>query len=97
MVGYDVDQARVSALGIENDATGEIKPNDWSSVASIKFTADKKLLSDRNCFIVTVPTPVDAYNRPDLTFLEKASELVGEFISDGNIVIFESNRISRGD
>ena len=90
VVGYDVDQSRVTALGIENDATGEIKPNDWSSVASIKFTADKKLLSDRNCFIVTVPTPVDAYNRPDLTFLKKASELVGEFISDGNIVIFES-------
>jgi len=96
-VGFDINQNRVNELNNGHDRTLEISDEDLkatlsnvSETASFKCTTNLEEIKDCNYYIVTVPTPTDKNNRPDLTPLYKASETVGKVLKKGDIVIYES-------
>lgn len=89
-VGFDVKPARLEALRNGEDATLETSPEELKAAKFLKYSCDPDDLRDRDIFIVTVPTPVDKYNRPDLMPLYKASETVGKAMKKGTVVIYES-------
>ena len=90
VVGFDVNDVRVPQLNDNNDITGEVESSILKNLSNLNITNSEKKLQFNNIYIVTVPTPIDNNNEPDLTFLESASELVGRFIEKGDIVVFES-------
>ncbi|OUU21839.1 MAG: Vi polysaccharide biosynthesis protein VipA/TviB [Candidatus Endolissoclinum sp. TMED37] len=90
VIGFDIDTKRVKSLSDGVDETCEIEPFELGSAKNLVITSDKSKLCDAEVYIVTVPTPVDSANDPDLSALEKASLLVGNNLSDGNVVIYES-------
>ncbi|MFP4696959.1 nucleotide sugar dehydrogenase, partial [Thiohalospira sp.] len=90
VVGFDVNAARVAELRAGHDATREVEPDELAAATGLTCTDDPAALAECNTFIVTVPTPVDEYKRPDLTPLEKASETVGARLHPGDVVIYES-------
>ncbi len=89
-VGFDINPGRLEKLRQGVDVTLETSTEDLKASKHLKFTCDLEDLKDSDVFIVTVPTPVDKYNRPDLTPLYKASETVGKALKKGAIVIYES-------
>jgi UDP-N-acetyl-D-galactosamine dehydrogenase len=89
-VGFDINQARVDELKGGTDSTLECTSEELAAAASLTYSMNIDDLNDCNVYIVTVPTPVDSSNRPDLTPLIKASEAVGKVISKGDVVIYES-------
>ncbi len=89
-VGFDINPGRLEKLRQGVDVTLETSTEDLKASKHLKFTCDLEDLKDCDIFIVTVPTPVDKYNRPDLTPLYKASESVGKAMKAGAIVIYES-------
>ncbi len=90
VIGYDVNPARVAALRASNDATGEVSPGQLQAATGLQITHDAEALSRCRIYIVTVPTPIDAHKRPDLTPLIRASETVGRVLKRGDVVVFES-------
>jgi len=90
VVGFDIKQGRIDELKGGRDSTREVAPAELAEARQLGFTADAEQLRGCNVFIVTVPTPVDSAQRPDLTPLIKASETVGKFMPKGAIVIYES-------
>lgn len=90
VVGFDVDPARIEQLGKGVDRTLEVSSEELTSARHLTFTKDAADLRDCRFFIVTVPTPVDEANRPDLSPLIKASESIGKVMRKGAIVIYES-------
>lgn len=90
VVGFDINKKRIAELQDGHDHTLETSSDELKEAAKLAFTSNAQDLSDCSVFIVTVPTPVDKANRPDLTPLIKASETVGKVLRDGAIVIFES-------
>ena len=90
VLGYDVDQTRVTELQSGSDSNLEVSDRDLSSAESLTYSGTVSDLEDCNVYIVTVPTPIDEFNQPDLTSLLKASEMVGSVISDRDVVIYES-------
>ncbi|SDF30989.1 nucleotide sugar dehydrogenase [Cellulophaga baltica] len=98
VVGFDINKQRVNDLNTGHDATLEV--DDKTLNAVLKKSSDSELglycsysiedLKDCNYYIVTVPTPVDKNNRPDLTPLYKSSETVASVLKKGDIVIYES-------
>jgi len=91
-IGFDINQKRVDALMQGIDDTLEISDKILSEAIENGFlcTTNLELIKDCNFYVVTVPTPVDKNNHPDLTPLIKASETVGKVISKGDIVVYES-------
>jgi UDP-N-acetyl-D-glucosamine/UDP-N-acetyl-D-galactosamine dehydrogenase len=89
-LGFDVNGQRISELKESMDRTREMSPEELKSAAHLTYTNNEGLLRSCNIYIVAVPTPIDVYNRPDLTLLLKASETVGRVVSRGDIVIYES-------
>ncbi len=90
-VGFDINEKRVQELKSGSDSTLEVSPEALKEVeGKLEISCDLKSISDCDVFIVTVPTPVDRYNQPDLTPLRKASETVGQVLKKGDIVIYES-------
>lgn len=89
VVGYDADASRLAALKAGNDKTGEM-PAEILSRSGLKFADSETDVSESNLFIVTVPTPIDADNAPDLSALRAASHEVGRVIRPGAVVVFES-------
>ena len=89
-VGFDVKEGRLARLREGCDDTLETSTEDLKAAKRLVFSSDKELLRSCDVFIVTVPTPVDKYNRPDLTPLLKASETVGGAIRPGGVAVFES-------
>ncbi|RYG09856.1 MAG: nucleotide sugar dehydrogenase, partial [Burkholderiales bacterium] len=90
VIGFDIDVKRIRELQSGHDRTLETTSEELAEAAQLAFTANAQDLSNCTIFIVTVPTPVDTANRPDLTPLVKASETVGKVLRGGAIVIFES-------
>lgn len=91
VIGFDINQPRIDELEAGSDRTLEVEDELLASVRSnITYTADIEQIKDCNIYIVTVPTPIDKVNRPDLTPLIKSSQTVGQVISAGDIVIYES-------
>ena len=88
--GFDVKQSRLEALRRFEDVTLETSAEELKSARRLIYTDDPEKLRDRDIFIVTVPTPVDKHNRPDLLPLYRASETVGKVMKKGAIVIYES-------
>jgi UDP-N-acetyl-D-galactosamine dehydrogenase len=89
-LGFDINSRRVDELQRHNDQTREIDEQTLRAVDKLKFSSDPAALSGCNVFIVTVPTPIDEYKRPDLNPLESASRIVGAAIAPGCVVIYES-------
>jgi UDP-N-acetyl-D-galactosamine dehydrogenase len=89
-LGFDINAARVAALGRGRDATLEVSREELKAASRLSYTSDLKALKRCNVYIVTVPTPIDQYKRPDLTPLERASDTVGQVLSKGDIVVYES-------
>lgn len=88
-LGFDIDAARIAELASGHDRTGESGIEELSGAAAA-FSVDEKLLDESNTFIVTVPTPIDHNNVPDLRPLESASRTVGRHLKRGDVVIYES-------
>ena len=90
VVGFDINQRRIDQLKAGNDYTLETTSEELASAQHLSYTTQIEDLRACNCYIVTVPTPIDNYKRPDLTPLIKASETVGKVLQKGGIVIYES-------
>ncbi|MEO7149995.1 MAG: Vi polysaccharide biosynthesis UDP-N-acetylglucosamine C-6 dehydrogenase TviB, partial [Rhodanobacteraceae bacterium] len=89
-LGFDINTTRIAELGQHHDHTLEVSPDELRSVEHLRYSAEVADLVACNIFIVTVPTPIDAFKRPDLGPLESASRTVGRAIQRGGVVIFES-------
>ena len=89
-VGFDLKNSRLEALRRFEDVTLETSVEELKSAKKLSYSSDIDDLRDTDIFIVTVPTPVDKYNRPDLSPLIMASETVGKSMKKGAIVIYES-------
>jgi UDP-N-acetyl-D-galactosamine dehydrogenase len=90
VVGFDINAARITELRSGKDSTLEVAPNDLAAATQLSFSNQTEDIADCGIFIVTVPTPIDKANRPDLTPLIKASETVGKVMQPGSLVIYES-------
>jgi len=89
VVGFDISKRRISALKSGHDTTGEIDDNRIAG-SSLKISGDPADLALATVYIVTVPTPIDSVNRPDFGPLKSASEIIGNYLKRGDLVIFES-------
>ncbi len=89
-IGLDINTQRIEELNSGFDRSLECTKEEMDLAGKLSFSADSLDLKDCNVYIVTVPTPIDGYNRPDLTPLVKASHSVGKVLSAGDIVIYES-------
>ncbi|MCB1581749.1 MAG: nucleotide sugar dehydrogenase [Xanthomonadales bacterium] len=90
VVGYDISQPRVDELNQNQDHTQEVSSEALQAAKNLKFTADEIGIAEANHYIITVPTPVDENNTPDLTPLIQASETIGALLTRGDTVIYES-------
>ena len=90
VVGFDIYQKRIDELNNGQDHTLEVSPDELKLAKKLQYSADLNDLKTCNFYIVTVPTPIDQVNRPDLTPLKKASETIGQVLSKGDIVVYES-------
>ena len=90
VVGFDINSARIAELRSGHDKTLEVERGELAEAALLSFASDPADIAACNVFIVTVPTPIDAHKRPDLTPLLRASETVGSVLKPGGIVVYES-------
>lgn len=90
VVGFDIDDSRVSELRLGVDRTLEVSEEELSSAIQMQFTSNPFELKNAQIFIVTVPTPIDGANRPNLRPLINSSKTIGEALKIGDLVIFES-------
>ena len=90
VIGFDIKPDRIRQLREGHDHTREVDREELAAAQHLEFTSEAKALRGASVFIVTVPTPIDAHKRPDLTPLLKASETVGSVLKKGDIVIYES-------
>ena len=90
VLGFDINPKRIGELKVGHDLTLETEPEELLAAGHLVFSSNSDDLRACNCFIVTVPTPIDKYKRPDLGPLIKASETVGKVLKTGDIVIYES-------
>lgn len=90
VVGFDINQQRIAALKAGHDATLEVSDEELTHSVHLSYSAEIDDLKACNTYIVTVPTPIDAHKKPDLTPLIKASQTIGKVLKRGDIVIYES-------
>jgi len=90
VIGFDINEKRIAELRSGYDHTLETEVEELQAAKFLRFTTQIEDLRACNCYIVTVPTPIDEYKRPDLTPLVKASETVGKVLKRGDTVIYES-------
>lgn len=92
VVGFDIMKSRIDELNGGHDKTLELEDDKLATALKngLKFTCDINDLKDCNFYVVCVPTPVDKFNRPDITPLIKASQSVGSVLKKGDIVVYES-------
>jgi UDP-N-acetyl-D-galactosamine dehydrogenase len=89
-VGFDVNATRIKQLAARRDVTLEVSGRELASATRLKFTTALADLKRCRVYIVTVPTPIDEYKRPDLLPLTRASESVGKVLKKGDVVVYES-------
>ena len=90
VIGFDINNARVEQLKSGEDVTSECSVDQLKAAKNLKYSSSLDDIRDAQIYIVTVPTPIDGVNRPDLRPLEKASRTVGGVLKVGDIVIYES-------
>ena len=89
-VGFDINKARIAALKKGNDHTNEATNEQLRSAHQLNFSAEIDDIKACNIYIVTVPTPIDEFKTPDLNPLRSASQMLGEILKKGDLVIYES-------
>lgn len=89
-IGFDINQVRVDELNSQIDSTLEIDADAFRSSIHLEFTSNTDSLGSCGVYIVTVPTPIDSVNRPNLSPLRKATETIAQVLKQGDIVIYES-------
>jgi UDP-N-acetyl-D-glucosamine/UDP-N-acetyl-D-galactosamine dehydrogenase len=90
VIGFDINSQRLDELKLGFDRTKEVSKEQLIGASRLIFTNQEQDLSSCNFYIVTVPTPIDINNKPDLRPLIAASKLIGRYLSKGDIVVFES-------
>lgn len=90
VIGFDINRKRIAELEGGEDHTLELTQEELKHAKFLKYSAETNCLNSAQVFIVTVPTPIDSANRPDLTPMIKASETVGQALKKGDVVIYES-------
>ena len=89
-LGFDINKTRLQQLKSGHDSTLEVTDAELAGASYLKYTTDVQALSDTQIYIVTVPTPINEHNQPDLIPLIKASKTIGKTLKYGDIVIYES-------
>ena len=89
-IGFDVNELRIKELLTGKDSTLETTPTELKEAQLLNFTSDPEGIQNSNIFIITVPTPIDEYKKPDLRPLENASRTIAKFLKKDDIVIYES-------
>ncbi|MBX3303984.1 MAG: nucleotide sugar dehydrogenase, partial [Nitrospira sp.] len=89
VIGFDVNKKKIDELRKSIDRTGEVSGKDLASTR-VQYTSEPADLKKADFIIVAVPTPINEALQPDLTALQKASELIGRNLSPGSIVVYES-------
>ncbi|WP_438462268.1 Vi polysaccharide biosynthesis UDP-N-acetylglucosamine C-6 dehydrogenase TviB [Marinomonas sp. PE14-40] len=89
-LGFDINQSRVDELKAGIDSTLEVDEFELKNIPLINYSSDVSDLHHSDFYVITVPTPIDAHNQPDLTPLIRASEMLGAVLSKGDIVVYES-------
>ncbi len=89
-LGFDINAGRIRELAGGWDRTLEVDRDELASAPLLRYESDPAALRDCNTYIVTVPTPIDEHKRPDLTPLQRASELLGMVVKKGDVVVYES-------
>ena len=90
VIGFDIDKKRIDELESGKDITLETSGDELREAEYLRFTVDPADLKSANCYIITVPTPIDEHKRPNLLPLILASRTIGEVLDPGDIVIYES-------
>jgi UDP-N-acetyl-D-galactosamine dehydrogenase len=90
VIGFDINQKRINELKSGHDLTMEVTAEELAAAKHLNFSTQIQDLDACNCYIVTVPTPIDEHKQPDLTPLFKASETVGKVLKKDDLVIYES-------
>ena len=86
VIGFDLDEIRISELNDKYDRTNELSGQDLSDLKNFKITTNENAIANSNIYIVTVPTPVDKNNKPNLNPIISASEMIGRFLNKNDIV-----------
>jgi UDP-N-acetyl-D-galactosamine dehydrogenase len=89
-IGLDVNSARIEELKNGTDSTLEVEPEELAQATQLTYSSQPEDLKQCNLYIVTVPTPIDEFKRPDLSPLIGASKTVGKLLSSGDVVVYES-------
>ncbi|MCZ6658073.1 MAG: Vi polysaccharide biosynthesis UDP-N-acetylglucosamine C-6 dehydrogenase TviB [Gammaproteobacteria bacterium] len=89
-IGFDIDTGRITELEAGRDSTLEVSRAELQSVPKLRYSSELGELTTCNTYIVTVPTPIDEFKRPDMSALTAASEMLAGVVSPGDVVIFES-------
>jgi UDP-N-acetyl-D-galactosamine dehydrogenase len=89
-LGFDIDASRIAELNRGYDRTQEVSDVQLKASTRLRFSSERGDLASCNTFIVTVPTPIDHFKKPDLSPLLKASEMIGKALKKGDVVIYES-------
>jgi len=89
-LGFDIDASRIDELKSGVDRTQEVSAAQLAESKILRFSSQVSDLASCNTFIVTVPTPIDHFKKPDLSPLLKASEMIGKVLKKGDVVIYES-------
>ena len=90
VIGFDTNKDRIDLLKKNDDPNLEISKKEFLDAMHLSFTSNVDNLKECNIFIITVPTPIDSNNKPDLTSLENASQIVGSVLNKDDVVIYES-------
>ena len=90
VIGFDIKKKRIEELNSGIDKNLESSKEEFQNSKQLNFTSNDQDLKQANCFIITVPTPIDELKKPDLQPLLQASEMIGKIIKEGNLIIYES-------
>lgn len=90
VLGFDINPRRIAELNEGVDNTLEVEADELAAATGLRYTCEASELAAANVYLVTVPTPIDEYKRPDLTPLIRASETIGKVLKRGDIVVYES-------
>ena len=90
VIGFDINKKRIDELQNGNDCTCEFNAKELAAAKGLKYSYNTEDIKECNCYIITVPTPIDKYNRPDMSALLYASTMVGSVLTKDDIVIYES-------
>ena len=90
VIGFDIEKKRINELNLRIDRNLETSKKQFKDAKKLKFTSNDDDLKLINCYIITVPTPINKFKKPDLSPLTKASKIVGKFVKKNDLIIYES-------